>query len=96
MHEIGKTMIAHRKGYILNVASTAAFQPGPGMATYFATKAFVLSLSQAVRHEWAPHHIHISTLCPGATKTEFFDHTQISEKSMMLERVMSSEEVVKA
>ena len=51
-HSIGNAMMQHNtQGYILNVASTAAFQPGPTMATYFATKAFVLSWSQALQFE---------------------------------------------
>ena len=64
-------MIARKSGAILNVASTAAFQPGPGMAVYFATKAFVLSLTEALHEEVRPHGIKVSALCPGPTKTEF-------------------------
>ena len=64
-------MIARRSGGILNVASTAAFQPGPGMAVYFATKAFVLSFSEALHEELKPHGVQVSALCPGPTRTEF-------------------------
>lgn len=64
-------MIARRSGGILNVASTAAFQPGPNMAVYFATKAYVLSLSEALHEELKPHGIKVSCLCPGPTRTEF-------------------------
>ena len=64
-------MIARRSGGILNVASTAAFQPGPGMAVYFATKGFVLSFSEALHEELKPHGVHVSALCPGPTRTEF-------------------------
>ena len=64
-------MIARRSGAILNVASTAAFQPGPGMAVYFATKAYVLSFSEALHEELKPHGIKVSCLCPGPTRTEF-------------------------
>jgi short-subunit dehydrogenase len=64
-------MIEQKSGAILNVASTAAFQPGPNMAVYFATKAFVLSLSEALHEELKPHGIHVSCLCPGPTRTEF-------------------------
>lgn len=64
-------MIERRSGAILNVASTAAFQPGPGMAVYFATKAFVLSLTEALHEELKPHGIKVSALCPGPTATEF-------------------------
>jgi uncharacterized protein len=59
------------EGAILNVASTAAFQPGPGMAVYFATKAFVLSFSEALHEELKSHGIKVSCLCPGPTRTEF-------------------------
>jgi short-subunit dehydrogenase len=64
-------MIARKAGGILNVASTAAFQPGPGMAVYFASKAFVLSFSEALHHEVRGHGIKVSCLCPGPTRTEF-------------------------
>lgn len=59
------------KGGILNVASTAAFQPGPHMAVYYATKAFVLSFSEAIAEELQPKGVHVSTLCPGPVPTEF-------------------------
>jgi len=52
MYYIGNQMLHRKGGYILNVASTAAFQPGPMMATYFATKHYVLALSEAVAYEW--------------------------------------------
>ena len=64
-------MIERRSGAILNVASTAAFQPGPGMAVYFATKAYVLSFTEALHEELKPHGIKVSALCPGPTRTEF-------------------------
>jgi short-subunit dehydrogenase len=64
-------MIERKAGGILNVASTAAFQPGPGMAVYFATKAYVLSFTEALHEELKPHGIRVSALCPGPTLTEF-------------------------
>lgn len=64
-------MIERRSGSILNLASTAAFQPGPGMAVYFATKAFVLSFTEALHEELKPYGINVSALCPGPTRTEF-------------------------
>ena len=64
-------MIERRSGAILNVASTAAFQPGPNMAVYFATKAYVLSFTEALHEELKPHGIKVTALCPGPTKTEF-------------------------
>jgi short-subunit dehydrogenase len=59
------------KGAICNVASTAAFQPGPNMAVYYATKAFVLSFTEALHHELKGTGIRVSALCPGPTATEF-------------------------
>jgi uncharacterized protein len=64
-------MVQRGGGSILNVASTAAFQPGPRMAVYFATKAFVLSFTEALHEEWKDRGIMVSALCPGPTRTEF-------------------------
>nr|WP_314441819.1 SDR family oxidoreductase [uncultured Sphingomonas sp.] len=64
-------MIERGRGGILNVASTAAFQPGPGMAVYFATKAFVLSFTEALHEEVRGTGVHVTALCPGPTSTEF-------------------------
>ncbi|MEJ5304647.1 MAG: SDR family oxidoreductase [Ignavibacteria bacterium] len=65
------SMIKRGSGKILNVASTAAFQPGPNMAVYYATKAFVLSFSKALYKELKDKGITVTALCPGPTKTEF-------------------------
>jgi short-subunit dehydrogenase len=70
-HAVLPGMIERQGGGILNVASTAAFQPGPGMAVYFATKAFVLSFSEALHDEVKRHGVKVSCLCPGPTRTEF-------------------------
>jgi short-subunit dehydrogenase len=70
-HAVLPGMIGRQSGAILNVASTAAFQPGPGMAVYFATKAFVLSFSEALHEEVKGHGVKVSALCPGPTATEF-------------------------
>ncbi|HEX4959860.1 MAG TPA: SDR family oxidoreductase [Thermoanaerobaculia bacterium] len=64
-------MLARRRGGILNVASTAAFQPGPLMAVYYATKAYVLSLSEALAEELDGTGVTVSALCPGPTATGF-------------------------
>lgn len=64
-------MLQRRKGYILQVASTAAFQPGPYLAVYSATKAFVLSFSEALAEELRGSGVHVTALCPGATRSEF-------------------------
>jgi short-subunit dehydrogenase len=70
-HAVLPNMIQRKAGGVLNVASTAAFQPGPGMAVYFATKAFVLSFSEALHDEVKRHGVKVSCLCPGPTRTEF-------------------------
>lgn len=72
-HAVLPGMVQMRRGGILNIASTAAFQPGPGMAVYYATKAFVLSLSEALHEEVRHHGVKVAALCPGPTATEFFD-----------------------
>lgn len=64
-------MIKNKFGKILNVASTAAFQPGPTMSVYFATKAFVLSFSEAIANELKDTGVTVTALCPGATETGF-------------------------
>ena len=64
-------MIARRDGRILNLASTAAFEPGPLMAVYYASKAYVLSFSQAIGNELTGTGVSVTTLCPGITRTGF-------------------------
>lgn len=66
-------MIERKRGAILNVASTAAFQAGPFAAVYYATKAYVLSLTEALHHEARGSGVRVSALCPGPTATEFFE-----------------------
>jgi short-subunit dehydrogenase len=66
-------MRQRKQGSIINVASTAAFQPVPFMATYAATKAFVLSFSEALWEENRPFGVHVMALCPGVTDTNFFE-----------------------
>lgn len=63
-------LILHRGG-ILNVASIAGFLPGPGMAVYYASKAYVLSFTEALRAELAPHGVRVTALCPGPVPSEF-------------------------
>ena len=64
-------MIENRSGRVLNVASTAAFVPGPWMSVYYATKAFVLSFSEAIDYELKPSGVRVTALCPGPTHSEF-------------------------
>ncbi len=70
-HLFLQDMKKRKAGKILNTASTAGFLPGPLQATYFATKAFVVSFSEALAHELKPHNIGVTALCPGPVKTEF-------------------------
>jgi uncharacterized protein len=65
------SMVARRTGRILNVASTAAFQPGPMMAVYYATKAYVLSFSEALANELSGTGVTVTALCPGPTRSAF-------------------------
>jgi short-subunit dehydrogenase len=64
-------MVARRRGKVMLVASTAAFQPGPEMAVYYASKAYVLSFGRAIGYELRRTGVTVTTLCPGATATEF-------------------------
>jgi short-subunit dehydrogenase len=93
---VAPQMIARKSGAILNVASTAAFQPGPKMAVYFATKAFVLSLTEALHEELKPHGVKVSCLCPGPTRTEFGEVAGFGGNGLFDRVVMSAEEVVRA
>ena len=72
-HAVLPGMLARGHGQILNVASTIAFQPGPYQATYGASKAFVLSFSQALWAETRGTGVKVTALCPGATRTGFVD-----------------------
>jgi short-subunit dehydrogenase len=87
---IGSKMAAQRSGRIMNVASTAAFQPGPLMATYYATKAFVLSFSEALAEELSGYGISVTTLCPGPTRTEFAKRAGIENSRMFHEKFAQS------
>ncbi|MCW8996369.1 MAG: SDR family NAD(P)-dependent oxidoreductase [Psychromonas sp.] len=85
---------AQQNSFIINVASTAAFQAGPNLAVYYASKAFVLSFSQALYEELKGEGIQVSTLCPGATKTEFAQVAEMSESLLFKLRVMEKQPVV--
>ena len=93
-HAVLPGMIERGGGAILNLASTAAFQPGPGMATYFATKAFVLSFSEALHEEVAKAGVRVTALCPGPTKTEFGDVAGFKANSGFDKISARSEDVV--
>ncbi len=70
-HLFARGMRERRAGHVLNIASTAGFQPGPFMATYYATKAFVVSFTEALAHELEGSGVKVTCHCPGATATEF-------------------------
>src|SRR6516162_3020363 len=72
-------MVARRRGKVLMVASTASFQPGPRMAVYFATKAYVLSLGEAIAYELRGTGVTVTVLCPGPTATNFQQIAGMSE-----------------
>lgn len=74
--------IRAREGKVLNVASTAAFQPGPFMAVYYATKAYVLSFSEALAEELRGSGVTVTCLCPGPVKTNFQARAYISDTPM--------------
>jgi hypothetical protein len=95
-HAVIPGMIERGRGSILNVASTAAFQPGPGMATYFATKAFVLSFSEALHQEVRKSGVRVTALCPGPTATEFGDVAGFKGNGIFEKLSASSSEVVAA
>lgn len=90
-----KKMQQQQSGRILNVASTAAFQPGPLMAVYFATKAYVLSLTEALADEFRESGITITALCPPATATGFQTEAHMESSELVKNRthLMSASEV---
>jgi len=81
-------MLARRSGRILNVASTAAFQPGPLMAVYYATKAYVLSFSEAISNETAGTGVTVTALCPGPTITEFQEKAGMGQTRLFRSRLV--------
>ncbi len=78
----GEIFAKKRNGTILNVASTAAFQPGPFMSAYYASKAYVLSFSEAIRDELSDYNVNVSTLCPGPTFSGFQARSGMSDSRM--------------
>jgi uncharacterized protein len=78
-----KEMVQRKSGKIMNVASTAAFQSGPTMAVYYATKAYVLSFSEAIDNEVSPYGVTVTTLCPGATESGFQAAAAMEESALV-------------
>ncbi|MUG97286.1 SDR family NAD(P)-dependent oxidoreductase [Scytonema sp. UIC 10036] len=91
-----KDMVKQGYGKILNVASTASFQPGPLMAVYFATKAYVLSFSEAIANELEGTGVTITALCPGPTESGFQKRAAMEDSKLVKgQKIMDSETVAK-
>lgn len=93
-HRFIPEMITRGSGGILNVASLAAFQPGPLMAIYYATKAYVLSFTEALHEELKPHGIRVSALCPGPVATEFAETADMTD-TLLFKTALPSPPVVR-
>ena len=89
-------MLERKSGRIMNVASTAGFQPGPLMAVYYATKAYVISFSEAIANELQGTGVTVTCLCPGATESEFAKRADMEKSRLFKMGKMSSEDVAKA
>jgi short-subunit dehydrogenase len=87
-------LIRRRRGMIMNVSSTAAFQPGPLMSVYYASKSYVLSFSEAIHNEAKDFGVTVTCLCPGPTKTEFDKRAGTTNTKLFASgRVMSARRV---
>ena len=78
----------------MNVASTAAFQPGPLHSIYYATKAFVLSFSEAIHEELRKTGVTVTALCPGPTRTEFFERSGTNTTRLFMQAALATAEDV--
>lgn len=87
-------MLERGRGRILNVASTAAFQPGPRMAVYYATKAYVLYFSEAIAQELAGSGVTVTALCPGPTRTEFHTRAEMTDSRLLHKSAMMDAQAV--
>ncbi|MED3667744.1 SDR family NAD(P)-dependent oxidoreductase [Geobacillus kaustophilus] len=87
-------MVKRNKGKILNVASTAAFQPGPLMAVYYATKAYVLSFTEALENELRETNVTVAALCPGPTATGFAERANLLQSKLFKRGIMDVKQVV--
>jgi short-subunit dehydrogenase len=94
-HAVLPGMIQRGTGGILNIASTAAFQPGPWMTVYYATKAFVLSFSEGLHEEVVGQGVHVSALCPGPTRTEFAEVADMGDSALFKRFASDAESVVR-
>ena len=95
-HAIGRQMVRAGGGHILNVSSITGFMPGPWMSNYAASKSYVLIFSESLREELGPLGVKVSVLCPGTTRSPFFDKAKIAiEKAAPDRLIMSPEEVAR-
>jgi short-subunit dehydrogenase len=92
-HRFLPAMVRRGRGAVMNIASMAAFAPGPYMATYCATKAFVLSFSESVADEVKGTGVHVLCVCPGFTRTEFQEHAHVDTNAIPSFVWMSAEDV---
>jgi short-subunit dehydrogenase len=95
-HCFVRPMLKMKQGKILNVASTAAFQPGPKMSVYYASKAFVFSFSNALANELQGTGVTVTTLCPGPTRTEFHQRAGTNRSGAVAKWMMSADAVARA
>lgn len=93
-HAVGTLMAGQGSGQILNVASVAGFQPGPGMSNYYASKAYVLHFSEGLREDLKPYGVRVSVLCPGPTHSAFFRRAQMDARALQGSKLMMSAEEV--
>jgi len=89
-----KDMVQRKSGKVMNVASTAAFQSGPTMAVYYATKAYVLSFSEAIDNEVRDKGVTVTTLCPGATESGFQAAAAMEESALVKGKKLPSSKTV--
>jgi short-subunit dehydrogenase len=94
-HLLLTRMVARRSGRILNLASTASFAPGPYSAVYGASKAYVLSFSEALAEELRGTGVTVTTLCPGPTKTEFAERAHLTGTNLFRGRLSSAADVAR-
>jgi len=92
-HRLLPHMHTQDSAFIINVASIAGFMAGPNMAVYYATKAFVVSFSEALTEELKAQNIHVSALCPGATQSEFAAVANLADSKLFAKVSMTSREV---
>ncbi|RYX85939.1 SDR family oxidoreductase [bacterium] len=88
-------MLERKQGKILNVASIVAFFPGPAMASYYASKAFVLTFSESLATEVEGSGVSVTCLCPGATKSEFQERAKLEDSKLMDASMMDADEVAR-